>query len=1124
MALTSPGVQVTVSDQSNYAPAVAGTVPLILIATEENKIAPGGTTYAAGTISDNAGVLQQVTSQRDLTTLFGTPTFKQTTGGAAINASEQNEYGLLAAYSSLGVSNQAYVIRADVDLGSIGGSTVRPYADPVNGTYWFDGSSSKWGIYQWNSTTQAFDHKTPLIIRTSGTNGATVDSNGVATGIDSTVGSPGDYAVAIIDETNPVFYKNDSTWVQVGSDEWHRAHATVTGATVTGTATVANSAVLTLNGSTVTISDGDSLTAVANAIVTASIDNIQATVVNNQLRLTGIYSTGNIRITNDPVDANVTALLTSIGLTTGTYRVPTTASDDFNSVPTWETGNSNSRPSGSVWFKTSATGGGLNLNVKQFNENLATWQTRSASNYANVFAATRGLDRYVGGLSIASGTLFAQTNALGTTPSTAGTYIWTRRATGTTTVSNASATLASTTNLGLSANATVTMQFRANLQDSSLTLTTNTITFTSASTVADFVAQINLNGAGVVTASHAGTTDIPNAPVVLTHVHGGDVIFGGTGAATVFATLGLGLGDDVGGMYANATGSDIVMSNWMPLTATKYTSTDRRIYTDLDSGYQITATKPYVDPVDQAYWYYTNTTRVDIMINTGTAWVGYRNGGTDIRGYALTNTNTEGVIVAASEPIEQNDRTALVPGDLWLDTSDLENYPMLYRYQTVNGVNQWVEIDKTDATTQNGIIFADARWATSANVSAGTDVIPSITDLAVSNYVDLDCPDATQYPRGMLLFNTRASGNNVKRWSEDYFTDINFPDELTAIAAIGNDYRGTWITTSGTDSDGLPNFGRKAQRGTVVAALKAALDSSTQAREEQHQFNLIACPGYPELIPNMVALNEDRDNTAFIIGDAPLRLQGTASAISAWANNSDGAAITGEAGLLTTSPYAAVYYPHCQTTDLEGNSVVQPASHVALRTIIKSDNNSYPWMAPAGTRRGLIDNAGGIGYVDAVTGRFVSIGVTTGLRDQMYTNKINPLTVIPGLGAVVYGQKTLSSTPSSLDRINVARLVNYLRKQLNTLARPFIFEPNDPITRNAITATVNGIMNDLVAKRGIVDYTVVCDNTNNTSDRIARNELWIDVAVQPTKDVEFIYIPIRLQNQDSFTETAGTGA
>ena len=313
--------------------------------------------------------------------------------------------------------------------------------------------------------------------------------------------------------------------------------------------------------------------------------------------------------------------------------------------------------------------------------------------------------------------------------------------------------------------------------------------------------------------------------------------------------------------------------------------------------------------------------------------------------------------------------------------------------------------------------------------------------------------------------------------------------------------------------------------------MKAAIDSSTEIREDANQFNIMVCPGYPELIPNMVALNEDRDNTAFIIGDTPLRLVATGTDIQAWATNSLDVTSTGEYGLNTINPYVGIYYPQGQTNDLSGNAVVVPASHAVLRAMLKSDNISYPWFAPAGTRRGLIDNLNAIGYIQPSSGQFISIGVTQGLRDTLYENKINPLTFLPSNGLLIYGQKTLSAVPSALDRVNVARLVNYVRKLLNTLSQPFVFEPNDPITRNAMLAVVNSLLNDLVAKRGITDYLAVCDTTNNTPERIARNELWVDVAIQPTKAVEFIYIPIRLKNPGEIqagnlasAATLGTGA
>ena len=96
--------------------------------------------------------------------------------------------------------------------------------------------------------------------------------------------------------------------------------------------------------------------------------------------------------------------------------------------------------------------------------------------------------------------------------------------------------------------------------------------------------------------------------------------------------------------------------------------------------------------------------------------------------------------------------------------------------------------------------------------------------------------------------------------------------------------------------------------------------------------------------------------------------------------------------------------------------------------------------------------------------------------------------------------------------MNVARLVAYIRRQLILASRPFVFEPNDPQTRKSIKAVVETLFQDLVSKRGLYDYSVVCDDSNNTPARIDRNELWIDIAVEPVKAAEFIYIPVRIFN------------
>ena len=130
MALVSPGVEVTIIDQSQYLPAAQNSVPLVVVATAQNKADPTGTGVAQATTAANAGKAYLVTSQRDLVTLYGNPFFYTTTNGTPIQGYELNEYGLLAAYSTLGVTNRAYVLRADVDLASLVGKTGRPVGTP----------------------------------------------------------------------------------------------------------------------------------------------------------------------------------------------------------------------------------------------------------------------------------------------------------------------------------------------------------------------------------------------------------------------------------------------------------------------------------------------------------------------------------------------------------------------------------------------------------------------------------------------------------------------------------------------------------------------------------------------------------------------------------------------------------------------------------------------------------------------------------------------------------------------------------------------------------------------------------------------------------------------------------
>jgi hypothetical protein len=1083
MALTSPGVEVTIVDESNYLPAATNSVPLVLIATAQNKVSGAGVGVAAGTTAANANKPYLITSQRDLAATFGTPFFYSTAAGTSINGYELNEYGLLAAYSVLGVSNRAYVQRADIDLSELTATLVRPTGDPANGVYWFDTATSAYGAFEWSATTETFTAKTAIVITS-----ITDLVGGVSSGVPlDSIGSIGDYAVNTTNTNNPVYFKTPgntaasltaNTWVLIGSDAWKNSWPTVIGTATnpvlsTGQSIILNDTTVTLNGTTIASMAAD--------INTAAIAGIVSTVANGKIQIFVDSAGSNDGSTDDGngimmAEAGLTGtLLADLGITVSgdkPYYAPGLSQGYNYNNPPWASTNAEPHPTGSVWYKLNNVNSGANLVVKQYAVATDTFTTLSTPVYANDQSALKTLDPAGGGVNVPAGSLYVQNNVQENNTYTS--KFLERFTTG--------ATLVSGTDTAPVFENAETFTIQASAKNSN-TLTTAVTAVLAGTTAADFVAAFT--GADV-----ANTTArvLASGAVQIEHTLGGVLVLKDT-SGTPLVDAGITTAITTGQVRAG-NNSDIIASNWIPLG---FGSTP--VYT-------ASGTAPSIDPVDGTYWYYSATDQVDIMIQSGGTWKGYQNVTTDQRGYPLATTSPNGPIIAATAPTKQSDDSVLVYGDLWISTADLDNYPQIYRWESVSSVDQWVLIDNADQTTQNGCLFADARWAGNGTTDPITADLPTIKVLLTSDYVDLDKPDPTLYPEGMLLWNTRRSGFNVKSFQVDYFNGTDFPFATYGALPTVTD---AWTTASGNQTNGAMFAGRGAVRAIVVAALKASVDGTQELREEQKIFNLLACPNYEELATNLVALNNERNNTGFILSDAPMRLADTGTAVTNWATNANGD------GLTTADPYFGVFYPSCQTTDLSGTVVVAPATHMILRTVVRSDDVAYPWLAPAGTRRGTVDNATQLGYVNAITGEFTQTAVRQGLRDTLYENSINPITFIPGSGILNYGNKT-TFTGSSLDRINVARLVAFIRGRLEVIGKNFVFEPNDQTTRDEIKNSIESLMIDLVAKRGIYDYLVVCDTSNNTPTRIDANELYVDVAIEPVKAVEFIYIPVRIKN------------
>ncbi len=1146
MALQSPGVQVTVIDESFYTPAEPGTTPLIVVATAQDKTNGSGTGTASATTKANAGKAFKLTSQRDLVDLFGVPFFEQTASSTPIHGSERNEYGLLAAYSLLGVSNAAFIVRADIDLDQLEAQADAPGANPSNGQWWIDTQATTWGIQEWNGQAatvaggQKFTNKVPVVL-TDADYPSKIENNAPK----ASVGQIGDYAVVFQtvegdtsfgaeEEYARIWYKSAGNgniagggtavdageWVLVGSNKWKASWPAVVSNTVTGS--VAGE--LLINGSLV--SAAGTVSDIATAIRAANISGVTAQALGNRLY---IYADGYTSDTEDSTwgqgginisNATGTPLATLV-ITAGKYLSPRLQQTPHTSVPAYKisdlTDTVGGAPSGSVWIKTTEPNNGARWRAKRWSSATLSWVSSEAPIYANTAAALYFLDRSGGGAGIEENSLFVQSNATETSgfdasPTTAVFRAWRRNIP----VATATSITSNIIKSGTISAGSKTFSLAETLKGSLALDSAESVTFVAAGTASDadtIAAAINAKGFTNIVASVTAVSSTTNR-LTISHNLGGDFTLTdtvGTAIADIFTVYSLNTLTGTENFYAAPTAADYdyLASGWKPLAAT-------------DPRFAASPDAPLNEPLDGQLWFNQNYSEVDIMVHNGNTWVGYRHSTAPFAELSTSVRPNYAPIVAASNPY----RSGTATGDLWISTADMENFPTIYRYNAnltdIADLSQrWELVDKTDQTTEDGVLFADARW----NTSGTSETESTIADLLQSNFLDPDAPDPALYPKGMLLWNLRRSGGNVKQYVNSYIDTTADNPRTSAGTLAGNAFvsgsglsmeaywTDRWVTASGNNEDGSGTFGRHAQRKVVVQALKSVVDTSSEIRdEERRNFNLIAAPGYPELLSNLVNLNIDRGVTAFVVGDTPLRLPSDATSLTTWGTNANLVTDNGDDGIVTYDEYCAVYYPNGFTTDLSGASAVVPASHMMLKTITLSDNVSYPWFAPAGTRRGGITNATAVGYIDAATGEFQTVALNEGQRDTLYDLKVNPIPFFNGVGLVAYGQKTRARNASALDRINVARLVVYLRSQLNKLARPYIFEPNDKITRDEIKQAVESLLLELVGLRALYDFAVVCDESNNTPARIDRNELYVDIAIEPVKAVEFIYIPLRVKN------------
>ena len=309
--------------------------------------------------------------------------------------------------------------------------------------------------------------------------------------------------------------------------------------------------------------------------------------------------------------------------------------------------------------------------------------------------------------------------------------------------------------------------------------------------------------------------------------------------------------------------------------------------------------------------------------------------------------------------------------------------------------------------------------------------------------------------------------------------------------------------------DPLYNKGMTAtsnnENNSIFYSLKRAIDSV--ADPEQVDMNLLAAPGVTQdtLTEHMIDVCESRADAMALIDLPDVYLPSHEIYYSDKSNRvatTPQAAATALSDRKIDSSYGATFYPWVQTRDDNTSQLVWVPPTVAMMGVLaSSERKSQLWFAPAGFNRGgLSDGAAGIPVTN------VTEKLTSKERDTLYDAGINPIASFPSTGIVVFGQKTLQETSSALDRINVRRLVIYLKKQISIISSSILFEQNVQTTWNRFKGLVEPFLANVKSNFGIADYRLILDESTTTPDLVDQNILYAKIMVKPARSIEFIAI------------------
>ena len=401
-----------------------------------------------------------------------------------------------------------------------------------------------------------------------------------------------------------------------------------------------------------------------------------------------------------------------------------------------------------------------------------------------------------------------------------------------------------------------------------------------------------------------------------------------------------------------------------------------------------------------------------------------------------------------------------------------------------------------DLTIRRGNDITDEKVVleTWTNLSLDPKAPNYVSKVIGDTYYTIDTSDTTPYvkPVGTYLPKSRYVYVSQVTNTPDFFDNAgNAKSALTgSLPAVAS---GSFSGATGDLVHGSDLYYENITGDDNIQGVRAAdytQSINLLSNQDEYQFNVITAPGL--IIGQATSTITSLINMVQTRGDA-------LAVVDCGVYGATLATMTSNAASYNSS-YAATYAPWLQTTDPDSGQIVWvPASTMVPGVYAYNDSVSEAWFAPAGLNRG------GLATVVRPERKLSQAN-----RDTLYTGKVNPIASFPGAGTVVFGQKTLQTKASALDRINVRRLLIELKSYISQVSDNLVFEQNTIATRNAFLSQVNPYLESVQQRQGLYAFRVIMDDSNNTADVIDRNQLVGQIYIQPTKTAEFIYLDFNI--------------